>query len=222
MILITQIYINPTFKSMMNENTKTKIAEKLQVYCGRFGSQNKAANSLKGVSSATISQIINHNWELVSNEMWLNVGTQIGYSDKEWIAVETRDFKMLNSILNDAQENSLVFAITGEAGTGKTFALKQYTENNRQVYMVKCAEFWNRKMFMMELLTVLGRDYSGYTVGEMMNEVVRAIKTQSNPLIIMDEADKLNDQLMYFFITLCNMLEDCCSIVMIATDHLEK
>jgi hypothetical protein len=43
-----------------------------------------------------------------------------------------------------------------------------------------------------------------------------------DPIIIMDEADKLSDQVMYFFITLYNQLEDHCAIVMVATDYLEK
>ena len=68
----------------------------------------------------------------------------------------------------------------------------------------------------------MGRDYSGYTVNEMMGEVVRALKTQQHPLIIMDEADKLSDQVLYFFITLYNQLEDHCAIVLCATDHLAK
>ena len=38
----------------------------------------------------------------------------------------------------------------------------------------------------------------------------------------MDEADKLSDQVLYFFITLYNQLEDHCGIVLLATDYLEK
>jgi hypothetical protein len=43
-----------------------------------------------------------------------------------------------------------------------------------------------------------------------------------SPLLILDEADKLSDQVLYFFITLYNQLEDHCGIVLIATDHLQK
>ena len=68
----------------------------------------------------------------------------------------------------------------------------------------------------------MGKNPNGYTVGEMMHEAVRTLKQQENPLIMMDEADKLSDQVMYFFITLYNQLEDHCGIVLCATDHLEK
>lgn len=68
----------------------------------------------------------------------------------------------------------------------------------------------------------MGGNSSGYTVGEMMDEIIKRLKTMENPLIIMDEADKLSDQVLYFFITLYNSLEDSCGIILCATDHLEK
>ena len=45
---------------------------------------------------------------------------------------------------------------------------------------------------------------------------------RQSPLLILDEADKLSDQVLYFFITIYNQLEDECGIVLQATNHLEK
>jgi len=206
----------------MNTQEKKQITEVLNTYCERYESQNKAAHSLQGVSPATITQVLKGNWEKINDNMWRTIASQIGYEANKWIAVETANYKDLYAYLQDAQEFSNVFAITGNAGTGKSFTMRHYTKANKRSYMLQCNEYWNRKMFMQELLTAMGRDYSGYTVGEMMMEVVRELKKQERPLIIMDEADKLTDQVMYFFITLYNQLEDHCGIVMCATDHLEK
>ena len=194
----------------------------MRTYCERYESQNKAANSIKNVSAATISQMLNGNWELIKDDMWRNVAAQIGYKDEKWEAVETNDYRRMMALLDDVKENSLVMAITGDAGTGKTFACKQYTAMHRQVYLLCCNEYWNRKLFLTELLTAMGRDYTGFTVGEMMHEAVRTLKMQETPLLILDEADKLSDQVLYFFITLYNHLEDECGIVLCATNHLEK
>lgn len=206
----------------MENIRKQNIVNALRDYCDRYDSQNKAANSLKNVSAATISQMLNNNWELIKDDMWRNVAAQIGYKEERWEAVETRGFKRLNKYLQDAQDNSLVMAITGDAGTGKTFTIKNYIANTRQAYLLCCNEYWNRKMFLSELLTSLGRDYTGFTVGEMMHEAVRTLKMQESPLLILDEADKLSDQVLYFFITLYNQLEDECGIVLCATNHLCK
>ncbi len=206
----------------MTNQQKEQIKNALQVYCDRFNSQNKAANSLKGISSATISQMLNNKWELIRDEMWRSVSAQINYSADEWIAVDTRDFRLLKMLLNDAQVNSNVFAVTGDAGTGKSFALKAYARENSEAYLLSCNEYWNRKLFLQELLAAMGKDYTGYTVGELMFEVVHSLKRQDAPLIIIDEADKLSDQVLYFFITIYNQLEDHCGIVMVATSHLKK
>jgi len=206
----------------MNTQTKQAIKEKLTGYIERFDSQNKAANSLAGVSSATLSQIQNNNWELIKDEMWRNIASQIGFEENQWNGVETRDYKLLTRTLIDAQEHSNVFAVTGPAGSGKTFTLKTFSENKKKAYLIQCAEYWNRKFFLAELLTKMGRDYSGLTVAEMMHEAVRTLKIQDKPLLILDEADKLSDQVLYFFITIYNQLEDHCGIVICATDHLAK
>lgn len=201
---------------------KQAIVTSLNEYVERMGSQNKAANSMKGVSSATLSQMVNNNWELINDEMWRNVASQIGHRDSKWQAVETNVYRAMTHFLTDAKENSLVLAITGNAGTGKTFSVRQFAKANRSTYHLCCNEYWNRKMFMAELLTAMGRDYSGYTVGEMMHEVVSGLKRMEKPLLILDEADKLSDQVLYFFITLYNQLEDECGIILCATDHLKK
>ncbi|HBX44450.1 MAG TPA: ATPase [Porphyromonadaceae bacterium] len=201
---------------------KQGIVSRLREYCAKYDSQNKAAASLKGVSSATVSQMVNGNWELIKDEMWRNVAAQIGYTAEQWSVVKTRNFSELMFIYGDAQENSLVLAVIGDAGSGKTFAARYFQETNRRAYLLCCNEYWNRKLFLAELLTVMGKDYSGYTVGEMMHEVVSGLKKQETPLLILDEADKLSDQVLFFFITLYNQLEDECGIVLQATNHLEK
>lgn len=206
----------------MESNEKNKIKKALEEYCTRFESQNKAANSMSGVSAATVTQVLKEKWDLISDEMWRNIASQVGFSSREWVPVQTENYKLLTRLLEDAQTFSNVFAVCGEAGTGKTFTLRRFAEDNKRVYVLQCNEFWNRKTFMQELLAAMGRDYSGYTVNEMMSEVVRNLKKQESPLVIMDEADKLTDQVLYFFITMYNQLEDHCGIVLCATDHLQK
>jgi DNA transposition AAA+ family ATPase len=206
----------------MENIKKEKISERLRNYCERYESQAKAAASLKGVSAATVSQVLNGNFDLIRDEMFRNIASQIGYKDENWEVVETRDYRLMTRFLEDARENNLVMAITGNAGGGKTFALRHYTETHKRVYMLCCNEFWNRQTFLQELLAQMGREIVVESVNEMVVEIVRNLKMQENPLLILDEADKLSDQVLYFFITLYNQLEDECGIVLCATNFLEK
>lgn len=206
---------------------QTQIQSDLKAFCEQAGSQNKASKMLNGVSSATISQILNGNTELVADSMWTNIEKQLRLklgkrSSQEWQIVQTQDFKLLFGLFSDAQNYANVFGIVGDAGTSKTTAIKEYAADNTNVYSLSCSEFWNKKYFLQELLQAMGRDFSGLTVAEMMNEAINQCLKRDNPLIILDEADKLTDQVLYFFITLYNKLEDNCGIILIATDHLKK
>ena len=54
---------------MITNEQKSRIQRQLDAYCARYGSQNRAANSLK-VSAAVISDIRNGKWERIADEMW--------------------------------------------------------------------------------------------------------------------------------------------------------
>jgi len=210
------------------ENIKKRaIVATLTGYINRKGSGNKAANALKGVSSATLNQMINNNWELISDEMWLNVEKQIGHTNSRWIAVETNDYLDITSRLDFARKQSQSIGIVGNAGSGKTFSLKKYADSTPNTYLLCCNEFWGNKMFLQELMGAMGMSYRSMTQGEMMRKIVQALRKKTMPIVILDEADKLNDRVMYFFISLYNMLEDSdgmlhCGLVMCATHYLER
>lgn len=46
----------------MRTNEKQQIVESLKAYVAKYGSQNKAAQSLVGISAATLSQMLKGNW----------------------------------------------------------------------------------------------------------------------------------------------------------------
>ena len=202
--------------------TNEEIRVRLGEYCEMKGSQKRAATSLVGVSPATVTQIVTGKWELINEKMWRSIAAQIGVKQTRWNIVETRNYRALSDIFADAQENALVLAVCGEAGTGKSLTAAHYGAENPNVYVLACSEYWNRKTFLRELLRVMGKNPAGDTVGDMVDDVVMELKRRENPLIILDEADKLSDQVMFFFITFYNKLEDYCGIVLMATDYLEK
>ena len=206
----------------MKQTEKEAIAAKLRTYVDSKESQNAAAKSLRGVSAATVSQILNGNWDLISDDMWRTVGNQIGYDPRNWVVIETEGYRRMTQVLTDAQRHSLVVAVTGDAGCGKSQAIKVYAGSNRNVIALSCSEYWNRKEFLGELLQSLGTEPGGSTVADMMREAIRQLKRREGVLIVLDEADKLSDQVLHFFITIYNKLEDTVGIVLCATQYLKK
>jgi len=206
----------------MTTNEREKIAARLKDYCAQKGSQNKAANSMNGVSSATVSKVLAGDWDTISDEMWRTIASQTGHEAKEWHIAETRAYKRMTFLLDNARADSLVLAVTGDAGCGKTEAIKNYTALHRNVYHLCCSEYWNRRTFMGKVLQTMGVDFAGSTVSDMMDDIIDTLKKKQQPLVVLDEADKLSDQVLYFFISLYNQLEGHCGIMLCATNYLSK
>lgn len=204
----------------MNLETKKEITRLLENYVSKYESQKKAANSLADVSEATCINILSNRWTGISDAMWLNVGKQIGWNERRSKLVETQDFSTLILYYSIAKEHGETFAIVGPAGTGKSFAGKWYADNMRSknVYYLECAEYWNKKYFLIELLQAMGKNGAGLNIYELMKEIVTTLRKQDKPLIIMDEVDKLKDEVLYFFITLYNELHGLCGIVWTSTN----
>lgn len=136
--------------------------------------------------------------------------------------VQTRPFKTLINFLDDAREYSNVYAITASAGIGKSFASEWYETKRENVYLISCSEYFNRKVFLQNILRKMGKDNTGYTVPEMMDLIVETALKKELPLFILDEFDKVSDSILYFFITFFNRLEGYAGIVIMATDFLSK
>jgi len=103
----------------MNTQEKQQIVQALNDFCNRKGNQNKAANALKGVSAATITQVLKGNWDSIADKMWRLIKAQI-FAKEDWVCVETAAYQTLTALISDAQEHSQVYAIIAPAGSGKT------------------------------------------------------------------------------------------------------
>ena len=206
----------------MTQTEKVNIVDNLERYIAQKGSQNKVAAEMQGVSAATLSQMRNHNWENIADEMWRKVSAHLGIGTNEWKFAPTTPSTELTHLFSEAQNLALVMAVTANAGSGKTESAKQYLANNANVYRLSCNEYWDKKWFLSELLSKMGKEADGMTLPEMMQKVVITLKSINNPLIILDEADKLVDNVLLFFITLYNELEDHAGIVLMATHFLER
>ncbi|WP_297176172.1 ATP-binding protein [uncultured Porphyromonas sp.] len=206
----------------MEQKEKELIAARLREYCATQGGQNKAANTLKGVSAATISKILNGDWDTIAEGMWHNVSKQIGSSAEGWSLVGTSVYDELTELLGCAQQDSQVMAIVGSAGCGKSATIRQYASTHDEVTAIVCSEYQNRTSWLSAVMEAMGLDPRGLSVAEKIGQIVRRLKRADKPLLILDEADKMSDQVLYFFVTLYNELEGHCGVVLCATQYLDK
>lgn len=211
-----------TIQNMTLKDDRHGIVEALKAYMEQKGGQNKAANSIKGVSSATLSQMVSGKWEHISDEMWRNVARAVGFGVKAWRTAATATYLQVHALLRGAQEEARVMSLTAPAGSGKTYAAREYESAHRNVYRLMCDEFWSKNDFVEELLRAMGEKADGLTKRERLALACSVLSKKEKPLLVFDEFDKLGDNVWSFFITLYNRLEDRCGMVLLSTDYIEK
>lgn len=206
----------------MRKQEKEQIREALRQYAAKYPSQNKAAASLTGVSAATVSTILNGKDELVSDTMWQQIAKQIGMVTDGWQVVETTTFVEITTAMEDAQRLRNVLWITGEAGCGKTTAAKSYSSSHRDAFYLLCSEDLKKGDFIRGMARVVGVKVEGYTINQQWSKILDALIQLDHPLIILDEADKLTENVFSYFVSLYNRLEDHAGIIFMSTDYIVK
>jgi hypothetical protein len=208
---------------IITESAKKEIQMLLKEFIDEYSSQAKAVKALLHVSEATIISVRKGEWENISDDMWRNIGKQVGFNNKgKWQLVETEAAKKLIYLFNDAREYGNVFAITAEPGSGKSYVSSWFESKKDNVYVISCAEYFNRKVFLQHILIRMGKSHMGLTVPEMMDLIIETVMKKESPLFIFDEFDKVSDSILYFFITFYNKLEGNVGMIMMATDFLNK
>jgi DNA transposition AAA+ family ATPase len=201
---------------------KGQIKIALEKYLSRFGSQNSAANSLRDVSPAIVSQVLNDKWETISEAMWRSIAKQVGYNVHQWNIAETSVFKKITAYFGDAQRNPKgIRAIIANASFGKSTAVNAYCEKHQSAYYIRCHRHMPARILVRDMLKSMGKDSSG-TLIEMLQNLVSYLQRDNEPLFIIDEADKLKDEVLELFIDLENKLHQICGFVFLSTPYLQK
>lgn len=186
------------------------------------GSQAKYAAKLK-ISSSQLNHAINGHWEKISNEMWKTLAYGATYNVGGWRTAETGNYLLVTGYLHDAKTYGEVYAFINKAGSGKTYTIRLFVSEYSNCAHLECEEHWSKKDFLRRLYQQFGGKVDKKTVGELMDAIEEAIRAcPTPPLIVLDEFDKVRDELLYFFISLYNRLNGKVGIVITSTEYLEE
>ncbi|WP_395049438.1 AAA family ATPase [Flavobacterium sp.] len=187
-------------------------------YLSSLTSQNKVATKA-GISSATISQMINGNWALIKDEMWQKVMVKLKI-ELNWNTAQTSNLEYIHKHLAMAKKQSLSFGIADKAGAGKSETYKLFAKTNPNVIYIECMTFWKQKSFAKALVTACGLDDFG-TTEDLIEKFIDHVSGLKEPIVILDQLDKLKDTSVDLFIDFFNNLSNC-GFVLSGTPALEK
>ncbi|CDF80609.1 conserved hypothetical protein containing N-terminal Lambda repressor-like DNA-binding domain, putative ph age protein [Formosa agariphila KMM 3901] len=201
----------------MNQEQKSQIANEL-TRLSRKISQKQIANQA-GVSTALISQIINHNWALISDAMWRKIQVTLRI-DPNWVTAKTSNYNLVYDLVKTAKDTSVSIAISDTAGKGKTHAYTDFERIHENVIYVECKNYWTKKSYIRQLLISAGLNSLG-TTEELINRFIKHLKSLNNPLLIIDQFDKLKDPQLDLFMDFYNDLNGHCGFVISGVEALE-
>lgn len=150
-----------------------------------------------GFSSTVISQFISGTYEgdndkiADSLEKYLVIATErLESSDNTVFYPELRNTKTSLFAVKYAHKNCDVVLLSGDAGAGKTTALRYYTQNNTGVIFITASTCTSStSAILKEIASAIGKKATG-NKSQIEKTLVSAL-SNSNRLIIIDEADQL-------------------------------
>ncbi len=213
----------------IDKQNKLDIVKLIEASRLQLGSYNKVSKAV-GANTATITNNIlkEENWSSVSDEMWVKVGNALGYKfANRWVTVETTNLKMVKMVLEMAQQFGEMKCIAHPAGGGKSQSTEWYKEQDTSgtVFLFKC-EKWSHREFLNRLAQSLGIDIENernlYRLSDRIIAFFKLKMASGQPLLIIDQADKLPNRSLAFLIQFYNELKGECGCVLVGTEHLAK
>jgi len=154
-------------------------------------SQNHLAKKI-GISASQLFNIRNPlKWDKISDQLWDSVSTYFQRSN-EWKTIETTNYRIIRSLCKDSQTHQRLLCVIGKSGLGKTTALKAYANSNPNAFYVLTDYLQKNKDFFRSIANSLGIEVTG-NARNMLQMIIEKVYTLKKPLIIFDDAGKMND-----------------------------
>lgn len=205
---------------MIDNTTKEAIKQELTNYCANVGSDNKAAKAL-GISNAYISHIKAGKWEVISEDMWRKISKLLNMKlSEEWVHADTTQYVNISNMFYDAQKYANVYGITCEPGTCKTHTLDRYSKSCKNVFYVKCQRHTTDRVFLASILKTMGIRNAMVSSTGCLVQMTNQIERLDAPLIIIDEIEKVSNDVLLLFIDIYNACENKAGLIMLGTPNL--
>lgn len=204
----------------MNNSEKLQIKTLVQQRMSDKQLSANTASAMMGLSSASLSNMLNDKWDDISDRLWMKAARWAGLQG-EWKIRETPNLKSIFSLCEDAQENARMVGCAGPTGYGKTTALKYYASKTPNSFYFLATKVMRPKDFLHHIIMSLGMDEGG-SINRRMYMIIEKLRECNSPLLILDDCGKLPDPCLLLIQVLYDELEGHCGFVLGGTDAFKK
>jgi DNA transposition AAA+ family ATPase len=223
---------------MIDQNTKIQIIEATRAYMTTnnlsqdgFTDHVKKMNGgmQKGFSVAYLNDMLKGKLTTgakqtpIDDKYFQRIATAIDFTIKKSYRKhhDTDNYLACFNTYDDARDAKMPFAIDGNTGEGKSYSAIQYMRlNPKNTYYVRCDGDLTAKSFFVELAHSLSMTASG-PIYDIRKNAIRKLKNESDPLLIIDEAENLKDRAWDSLKRVMDDLKGYCGIVFIGANEFE-
>ncbi len=203
----------------------------------RFGTVWKLADRC----GITVPQLVEVTRGTGGEKLEQQVAQSLNYKESSWNVVRTTtNYKTVETVFKDAKSEGMWFCVANPAGSGKSEAFEDLFSNDAtgSVKMVT-AEEWQSRTFLktlvqrlygitsLETKTFRGKSWDSFdssykNASYFLDMVCEYFNGVENPILIIDEADKLRESALRTLIPLFNRTQDKLAVILSGTENLER
>ena len=210
----------------MNRNG---ILKHIDLWAKRLVSDSEVAKKA-GISDTAMSQIKSGKYGADEGQMLKKIAVALDYKESDWVVVPSiSNYSRIANIFDDAKAESMWFAISNKAGSGKTGTLEDLynKDTSGSVFFIQ-AEEWSGRQFLIQIVRKTLGEAATKGKYKTNSEIIQMIADYfnemqfDNPVLIIDEADKLRPAALRMLIPLYNKTEERLGLIASGTENLEK
>lgn len=190
---------------------KSEIKKAVNDYCQEKGLSKLELSIKSGISDSTLCNLENERWNTLSNTMLQRIWNFVTFNNVDNL-YPTADFVSAVKLCDKARKHHFMVGLTADTGVGKTTALTSYSRQ-KNVFYLSYDKTMNPRQFFVCLLRELAYPFEG-NINEMINRAADELNRLESPLLIIDEAGKLNHNMILYLHVLRDKTRHNCGIVL--------
>lgn len=201
----------------VNKNLELKAA--INEYCQKKGLSKNELSVQIGVNGAYLSKIENEKFEEVSGEVITKIRAAIKLRSVTEI-YETSDLTSVFNQCDKTRQYKLMAGLIADTGMGKTTSLRAYSMREN-VFFVQVDKTMNAKRLFIAIMREMQISFEG-NIHDIMLKISEALNRIESPLLIIDEAGKLNHAMLLYLHDLREYTKANCGILLSGMPYFKK